>query len=320
MSAAAAVLRGVVPAAPLLPPSSRGPATPEDALALDDAETALLEEVAAQFERLRVPDEEEEEAGIVNASGKRLCSPASEESIVRVLRTMGKRYPKDRARQAAAIAETLVATIAWRRHVGADTTLLAQSLPHAEAYHKGWPTRILGATDCFGRMIVYESVAAIDVDYLQQITSDEVALLHAQLLECLAIERRRRAIGLPHRIYSHIHVVDLAGFVLLDAMRSHVLSSCAAIFGVSKQHYSGAIKRLYITNVPMAFSAMWSVISPWLPHDTRAKIRMVRGSGAAELVEEEGVDASLLPSWIAETGRDDGTLLADILREKQQAL
>ena len=291
---------------------------PMDARALSQMERQVLARVRTHYEEVLLGGDDDGPA----------FDNLPEEMVCRVLRTMMKRHsdkPRDVPIQTA---EMLMATLKWRKSIDADS-LITRTLEHTAEYHGGWPTRVLYATDKHGRMLVYDSIASIDSEYLRMISPEEVELLHAQLLECISIERRRRCAMSPARmrVYSHLHILDLEGFSLVDAMKEHVLRTCKTIFGLSKRHFTGCVYKIYIVNCPLAFYVMWNVLAPWLPHDTIAKIRFIRGSGIDELGRDEGVDRSSLPAWMGATPRGmpmvggderNGLLVSDLVASERQ--
>ena len=54
------------------------------------------------------------------------------------------------------------------------------------------------------------------------------------------------------------------------------------------------MRRVYIINAPWAFSAVWKLVAPFLPEQTRKKISISSGGLPPKLLAE--IDASQLPA------------------------
>ena len=64
-------------------------------------------------------------------------------------------------------------------------------------------------------------------------------------------------------------IVDASGVSLAHASHVRVIKAVAKI-GTS--YYPEVMKRVFIVNVPWAFAAVWRLIAPFLPEQTRKKV------------------------------------------------
>ena len=272
--------------------------------------------------------------------GNILLALAGEELVSRCVRSYPKKTPQE-------LCEYIAAVLRYRARVGADTLLRHvpsadptdasyHILPRALApdfqpsvelpslaqawrlFHVGWPSVVLKATDRWGHPILVDRISQMQSEPLQVLPVDLLELFHVQVMEALSVEKRT-VISPAHgqRIYKHIYVMDVGGLSLTMAMSSRILSTASRLAKLDKQIYTDTLHKLYITNTPTAFWALWSVASTWLHSDTLKKVVILRGDGVKELVEDDGVDAESLPEFLGGTCRGGVVSAESLVRSHQ---
>ena len=65
---------------------------------------------------------------------------------------------------------------------------------------------------------------------------------------------------------------------------------------ISQDNYPETLGKMYIINAGMLFSAVWTIVKPFLDPVTQSKIVIISGSGKKELKKE--IDEYYLPEFL----------------------
>jgi hypothetical protein len=141
-------------------------------------------------------------------------------------------------------------------------------------------------TDKEGRPVYIEQLGKLDVKALYNITTPE------RQLQSLVYEYEKfltdrlpacsKAVG--HPVETSCTILDLNGVSLANFYKVKDYVSKAS--SVGQDRYPETMGKFYIINAPWAFSAVWTVIKPWLDEVTVKKIDIL-GSGYKEKLLEQ---------------------------------
>jgi hypothetical protein len=131
-----------------------------------------------------------------------------------------------------------------------------------------------------------ERLGDLDVKALYSITTQE-RLLQRLVLEYEKFIMERlpacsEAVG--HPVETSCTILDLYNVSLSNFYRVRDFVMQAASIG--QDRYPECMGKFYIINAPWAFSAVWSVIKPWLDEVTVAKIEILGSSYKDKLLEQ----------------------------------
>ncbi|KAH9936891.1 CRAL-TRIO domain-containing protein [Epithele typhae] len=164
----------------------------------------------------------------------------------------------------------------WRVEFGVDDLTKNFDFKEKEEVDKYYP-QYYHKTDKEGRPIYVERLGKLDIKALYALTSQERQLqrlvyeyekfLNDRLPACSA------AVG--HPVETSCTILDLQN-VSLSAFYS-VKDYVAQASKIGQDRYPETMGRFYIINAPWAFSAVWTVIKPWLDPATVAKIDILGG-------------------------------------------
>lgn len=87
-----------------------------------------------------------------------------------------------------------------------------------------------------------------------------------------------------HPVETFCTILDLGGVSLTSFYRVKDYVMQAASIG--QDRYPETMGRFYIINAPWAFSAVWSVIKPWLDEVTVKKVNILGGTYRDELLKQ----------------------------------
>jgi hypothetical protein len=141
-------------------------------------------------------------------------------------------------------------------------------------------------TDKEGRPVYIEQLGKLDVKALYNITTPE------RQLQSLVYEYEKfltdrlpacsKAVG--HPVETSCTILDLNGVSLSNFYKVKDYVSKAS--SVGQDRYPETMGKFYIINAPWAFSAVWTVIKPWLDEVTVKKIDIL-GSGYKDKLLEQ---------------------------------
>jgi len=144
-----------------------------------------------------------------------------------------------------------------------------------------------------GRPIYVERLGLLDIKSLYSITTPERQLkrlvyeyerfIHERLPAC------SKAVG--HPVETSCTILDLHNVSITNFYR--VKDYVMQMASIGQDRYPECMGKFYIINAPWAFSAVWSVIKPWLDEVTVAKIDILGASYKDTLVKQ--IDEENLP-------------------------
>lgn len=91
-------------------------------------------------------------------------------------------------------------------------------------------------------------------------------------------------------------IVDASDVSLKHVSHVRVIKAVAKI-GTS--YYPEVMRKVTIVNVPWAFTAVWNLVAPLLPEQTRKKVSILGKNYLPTLLED--IDASELPAFLGGT-------------------
>ncbi|KAH9065111.1 CRAL-TRIO domain-containing protein [Lactarius deliciosus] len=170
----------------------------------------------------------------------------------------------------------LLATEQWRKDDKIDELVQTFEFKEREEVNKYYP-QYYHKND----KVYIEQLGKLDIKALYAITSQE-RLRNRLICEYERSTRERmpasaRVVG--HPVETFCTILDLQGASLTNFYRvkDYVLEASK----IGQDRYPEIMGKFYIINAPWAFSAVWSVIKPWLDEVTVSKIEIV-GSGYKE--------------------------------------
>lgn len=190
----------------------------------------------------------------------------------------------------------------WRVEFEMDDIMTFDYVEKAEVdkyypqyYHK---------TDKDGRPIYIERLGQLDVTALYKITTQERQLrrlvqeyekfIQGRLPAC------SEAVGYP--VETSCTILDLYNVSLSSFYR--VKDYVMAAASVGQDRYPECMGKFYIINAPWAFSAVWSVVKPWLDEVTVAKISILGSNYKKDLLQQ--IDEENLPKILGGTCECEG--------------
>jgi hypothetical protein len=97
-------------------------------------------------------------------------------------------------------------------------------------------------------------------------------------------------------------IIDLKGLRLAQARKNfQKLQPRLGDKALDKWHYPERVGTIFVINAPLYFSALWTMVRPFVPERTAAKMRTLRGNFQEEL--KAVVDSSVLPPCYGGTGQ-----------------
>ncbi|KAI0300807.1 CRAL-TRIO domain-containing protein [Russula brevipes] len=194
--------------------------------------------------------------------------------------TLTSALPKGRGYNASHAKQMILDCIHWRRtveDVGIEELyrrIDPFDFPAREEVFESWPMGF-HKTDKLGRPIHIQSFGAISPKRLyQNITPQEhwqTVLVNIEALLAEVLPAASAAAGRPIR--QALVIVDLKGFGLSQFWTFK--SIARRFFDVSQNYFPETMGQLIIINAPTSFTAIWSMIKPWLAPRTLDKITIL---------------------------------------------
>lgn len=225
--------------------------------------------------------------------------------------TRGYRTYKPRIEETAK-AMTKIAE--WRRNGNIDD-IKELKIPGADEFNACWPTRFYGR-DKFGHTLIAEKLEDLHLGRInKEYEQEQVSHFRVQQLEYIAHLKNVSSKEMGKTVYKHVHIMDLAGLKM-----SHFSGESRAlvqkVLGVANEHYPESLFSLYVTNAPMIFRGIWSVIRVWLHPITQKKVNITSGNPKSAMIKD-GIPLESIPDWLG--GTNKGALFYDELNKYQDA-
>ncbi|KAK3235399.1 hypothetical protein CYMTET_54393 [Cymbomonas tetramitiformis] len=197
-------------------------------------------------------------------------------------------------------------------HTGASAVPQA---PRADDFNGSWPTRFYGR-DKYGHTLIAEKLEDLHLGRInKEYKQEQVSHFRVQQLEYIAHLKTLVSKDIGKTVYKHVHIMDLAGLKM-----SHFSGESRAlvqkVLGVANEHYPESLFALYVTNAPMIFRGIWSVIRVWLHPITQKKVNITSGNPKSAMMKD-GIPLESIPDWLG--GTNKGALFYDELNKYQAA-
>lgn len=187
----------------------------------------------------------------------------------------------------------------WRKDFGVDDIVKNFDFPEKAEVNKYYP-QFYHKTDKDGRPLYIERLGSLDIKALYAATTNERQLKHLVLEYEKFINERlpacSKAVGYP--VETSCTILDLSNVSLSNFYR--VKDYVFGASSIGQDRYPECMGKFYIINAPWAFSAVWSVIKPWLDEVTVTKINIV-GSSYTKSTLLEQIPAENLPKDLGGT-------------------
>ncbi|KAH9041823.1 CRAL-TRIO domain-containing protein [Lactarius hengduanensis] len=186
----------------------------------------------------------------------------------------------------------LLATEQWRKDEKIDELVQTFEFKEREEVIKYYP-QYYHKNDKDGRPVYIEQLGKLDIKALYAITSQE--RLRNRLICGYERSTRERmpasARVVGHPVETFCTILDLQGVSLTNFYRvkDYVLEAST----IGQNRYPEIMGKFYIINAPWAFSAVWSVIKPWLDEVTVSKIEILGSTYKDKLLAQ--IPAENLP-------------------------
>ncbi|KAG5352308.1 hypothetical protein C0989_002910 [Termitomyces sp. Mn162] len=146
-----------------------------------------------------------------------------------------------------------------------------------------WYPQYYHKTDKDGRPIYIEVLGKLDIDELYKVTTQDRQIKRL-VWEYEKSSKERfpacsKAFG--HPVETSCTILDLANVSVTKFY--HVKDYVSRASRISSDRYPETMGKFYIINAPWAFSAVWSIVKPWLDPVTVAKINILGSSYKDEL-------------------------------------
>jgi len=170
-------------------------------------------------------------------------------------------------------AEMYQKQVRWRADNGVDSLLGSFVFPQFEMMAQMYPMFYAG-TDRFGRPIYVERLGMVNMtEIMKHCDEDAFLKFHIWGWEYLIKHRFPAASKRAGReIYSSCTIIDLEGASLMQFPQ--VQSLLKLISSIDQDNYPEHLGNMFILNSGYTFSAVWSVIKPWLDERTQDKIKL----------------------------------------------
>jgi len=199
------------------------------------------------------------------------------------------RFLRARRFDVARAKEMLVAAEKWRKSFGVDGIVENFDFKEKEEVNKYYP-QYYHKMDKDGRPLYIERLGQLDMKALYAVTTQD------RLLERLVAEYEKflterlpacsSAVG--HPVETSCTILDLHNVSLSNFYRVKDYVFQAASIG--QDRYPECMGKFYIINAPFMFSAVWSVIKPWLDEVTVSKVDILGSNYKATLLKQIPVE------------------------------
>ncbi|KAI9463281.1 CRAL-TRIO domain-containing protein [Lactarius psammicola] len=220
------------------------------------------------------------------------------------------RFLKARGYNASQAKQMILDCVHWRRtveDVGIEElyrSIDPYNFPGREEVFESWPMGF-HKTDRFGRPVNIQSFGAISAKRLyRHITPEEHwrnVLVNVESLLAEVFPAASVAAGRPIR--QALVIVDLKGFGLAQfwALKSIARRS----FEISQSYFPETMGQMIVINAPTSFTAIWTIVKPWLSPRTLEKISVL-GANQHHAVLHDLVSPENLPTTLGGTCTCDG--------------
>ncbi|KAF8628115.1 hypothetical protein AX15_004092 [Amanita polypyramis BW_CC] len=173
----------------------------------------------------------------------------------------------------------------WRREFGVDDLMKNFDFKEKKEVNKYYP-QYYHKMDKDGRPVYVERLGQLDFKALYAVTTPErqIQRLVFEYEKFLTERLPACSTACGHPVETSCTILDLGGVSLTNFYRVKDYVMEAASIG--QDRYPETMGKFYIINAPWAFSAVWSIIKPWLDEVTVSKINILGGSYKDELLKQ----------------------------------
>lgn len=220
------------------------------------------------------------------------------------------RFLKARGYNASQAKQMILDCVHWRRtveDVGIEELyrrIDPYDFPGREDVFESWPMGF-HKTDKLGRPVNIQSFGAMSAKRLyRHITPEEhwrTVLVNVESLLAEVFPAASASAGRPIR--QALVIIDLKGFGLAQfwALKSIARRS----FDISQSYFPETMGQMLVINAPASFTAIWTIIKPWLSPRTLEKISVL-GTDQHHAVLQDLVPPENLPTFLGGTCTCDG--------------
>jgi len=174
-------------------------------------------------------------------------------------------------------------------------SLEQDKFPHYENIIKVWPHNVKHGLDKIGQPVSIVLAGKVHPQHMQKIlTKDEVLQYQTYICESNA-ESAARLTKETGKVIRHTKIFDLDGLGV-HFMDRGFMAYFRAIMSLAQDNYPEMMGRVYVVNVPWAFSTFWRVITPMLYPQTIAKVQVMGADWKDKL--KLAIDEKNLPSFL----------------------
>ncbi|KAH9916783.1 CRAL-TRIO domain-containing protein [Fomitopsis serialis] len=186
----------------------------------------------------------------------------------------------------------LLACEQWRKDFGVDELQKNFDFQEKAEVDKYYP-QYYHKIDKDGRPVYIEQLGKLDIGKLYAITTSE-----RQLKRLVYEYEKNNSERMPacsrlsgHPVETSCTILDLQGVSISNFYRvkDYVMQASA----IGQDRYPESMGKFYIINAPWAFSAVWSIIKPWLDEVTVSKIDILGRDYKTKLLDQ--IPAENLP-------------------------
>jgi len=220
------------------------------------------------------------------------------------------RFLRARKFDVAKAKEMLVAAEKWRKDFGVEKIMKEFDFKEKALVDKYYP-QFYHKMDKDGRPIYVERLGLLDIKQLYSITTPErqIERLVYEYEKFLTERLPACAKAVGHPVETSCTILDLGGVSLSNFYRvkDYVMQTAS----IGQDRYPECMGKFYIINAPWTFTAVWSIIKPWLDEVTVSKIQIL-GSAYKEKLLEQITPESLPTIFGGECDCAGGCSMSDV--------
>ena len=196
-----------------------------------------------------------------------------------------RRYLRARKHDILKAKEMVLATLAWRKEVGADT--IAEDLKFVEKpqFHAHYPEGFF-CTDKEGRPVYIQQPGSIDKTELWKFTTMERAISYHITQQEKYVNKIAPAASIVskgHR-YQSVVLIDMEG-VGVSTLTGEFRAIMSKVMSIDQDYYPELMHKALIINAPTTFRVIWSMIKYLLDSRTQSKIEVLPVEYEPELLK-----------------------------------
>ncbi|KAF8903929.1 CRAL-TRIO domain-containing protein [Gymnopilus junonius] len=195
------------------------------------------------------------------------------------------RFLRARKFDLAKAKEMIIAAEKWRKDFGVEEIVKNFDFKEQAEVVKYYP-QYYHKCDKDGRPVYVEFLGKVDPTALYAVTTEERLLQHLvwEYERSLTVRLPACSAAAGHPVETFCTILDLQGVSISNFY--HVRTYVSAASSIGQDRYPETLGKFYIINAPWAFSAVWTVIKPWLDEVTVKKISILGSGYKDELLKQ----------------------------------